>query len=79
MEGFNVITPDPEFTYCSKARTGIIANNEVGCHLCPDSRIGFGTGGYPAFSNTCGNVAPDGLEADNGGKDLKAMGYILVQ
>lgn len=79
MEGFNVISPDPQSTHCSKARIGIIANNEVGCDVCPDSRIGFGTGGYPTYSSTCGNFALDGLQADNGGKDLKAMGYILVQ
>ena len=46
------------------------------CHS-PDSRIGFGTGGNPDNSNTCGNVATH--SSDNGGKRIKAMGYILVQ
>lgn len=74
MEGFNVIgTP----TSCAKTRIGIISNNENGCFVCPDSRIGFGSGGAPDPSNTCGNAAIH--SADNGDKHLKAMGYILVQ
>ena len=54
----------------SKARVGIIGNEHDACTTC-DSRIGFGTGGEPDYSNTCGieaAFAPD-----------KAMGYILVQ
>ena len=70
-EGFNVVGQ-----YCySKARIGIIANNENDCLSC-DSRIGYGTGGLHDDSNTCGNEArysPDGV------KNIKAMGYILVQ
>ena len=60
----------------SKARIGILGNNEYECSSC-DSRIGFGTGGYTDDSNTCGNEATTG--ADNGNKHIKAMGYILVQ
>ena len=60
----------------SKVRIGILGNNEKNCKTC-NSRIGFGTGGYPDNSNTCGNVAKHG--ADNGNKNIKAMGYILVQ
>ena len=60
----------------SKARIGVLGNNENDC-VTPDSRIGFGTGGYPDDSNTCGNEAIASL--DNGAKHIKRMGYILVQ
>ena len=56
----------------SKARIGILGNNERDCATC-DSRIGFGTGGYHDDSNTCGNHGNDGKTK------IKAMGYILVQ
>ncbi|XP_073247541.1 uncharacterized skeletal organic matrix protein 5-like [Porites lutea] len=69
-EGFNSVTSS------SRARIGIISNNENDCKTC-DSRIGFGTAGHPDDSNTCGNVAMYG--GDNGNKHIKAMGYILVQ
>mmetsp|Transcript_76424 Transcript_76424/g.120596 ORF Transcript_76424/g.120596 Transcript_76424/m.120596 type:complete len:296 (-) Transcript_76424:160-1047(-) len=70
MEGFNV------FKTTSKARIGILSNEYNNCYK-PDSRIGFGTGGYPDDSNTCGNEALHG--GDNGDQHIKAMGYILVQ
>ena len=71
-EGFNVVSRSH-----SKARIGLIANNEENhCNSC-DSRIGFGTGGHPDDSNTCGNVAK--YRGDNREKRIKAMGYILVQ
>ena len=76
MEEFNVFGGS-----CgAKARIGIIANNEIGCGYSPDSTIGFGIGGGDlAVSNsTGGNAAAYGQQADNGGRDLKAMGYILV-
>jgi len=60
----------------SKARVGFLSNDGNDCHAC-DSRIGFGTGGYPDDSNTCGNAAR--WSADNGGKSIKSMGYIPVQ
>jgi len=60
----------------SKARIGFLGNNENDC-VTTDSRIGFGTGGYHDDSNTCGNEAHS--SSDNGGKHIKAMGYILVQ
>ena len=61
----------------SKARIGIISNQENNCFTC-DSRIGFGTGGFPdGNDNTCGNWAR--YAADNGDRNIKAMGYILVQ
>ena len=76
MEGFNVFGGSCDV----KARIGIIANNEIGCGSCPDSTIGFGISGDLAVSNSkCSNVAAYGQDADNGGRDLKAMGYILVQ
>jgi len=71
--GFNVVDNPTSF---SKARIGIISNNANDCRYC-DSRIGFGTGGKPDDSNTCGNEAKG--SADNGNKHIKAMGYILVQ
>ncbi|XP_027055645.1 uncharacterized skeletal organic matrix protein 5-like [Pocillopora damicornis] len=71
-EGFNAVVKDQ----LSKARIGIIANNQNDCKSC-DSRIGFGTGGSPDHSNTCGNTAKHG--GDNGDKHIKALGYILVQ
>ena len=71
-EGFNVVGTSPH----SKARIGIITNNENDCLTC-DSRIGYGTGGLQDDSNTCGNEARN--SPDNGDKHIKAMGYILVQ
>ncbi|XP_015772209.1 PREDICTED: uncharacterized skeletal organic matrix protein 5-like [Acropora digitifera] len=66
-EGFNVeVTANN-----SKARIGIIANNENNCLTC-DSRIGYGTGGFPDDSNTCGNRAR--FAPDNGDKHIKAWG-----
>ena len=61
----------------SKARIGIISNQENNCFTC-DSRIGFGTGGFPSGNdNTCGNWASH--SPDNGNRNIEAMGYILVQ
>ncbi|XP_015755547.1 PREDICTED: uncharacterized skeletal organic matrix protein 5-like [Acropora digitifera] len=68
-EGFNA------YNVVSRARIGIIANNNNDC-LTPDSRIGFGTGGSHGHSNTCGNAAR--LYADNGDINLMSMCYILV-
>lgn len=74
-EGFNTMGLHcPRF---SKARIGIISNNQQHCLSC-NSRIGFGTGGSPDNSNTCGNEAAN-LWSDNGQKSIKGMGYILVQ
>ena len=72
-EGFNAVGTASDH---SKARVGYIANNQNDCGSC-DSRIGFGTGGYPDNSITCGNVAA--YFPDNGNRNIKAMGYILVQ
>ena len=72
-EGFNVLSGSRSH---SKARIGIIANQENHCFSC-DSRIGFGTGGSHDNSNTCGNEASH--SPDNGNKHIKTMGYILVQ
>ena len=73
QEGFNPHTPSPSH---SRARIGIISNEQNECDS-PDSRIGFGTGGSGFDDNTCGNVAVH--QPDNGFKNIKAMGYILVQ
>ena len=72
-EGFNVVCSRSGH---SKARIGIVSENKNSCGSC-DSRIGFGTEGYPDASNTCGNEAV--INPDNGDKHLKAMEYILVQ
>ena len=45
-EGFNVLCTDGNG---SKARIGIVANNQNVCSSC-DSRIGFGTGGYNEYT-----------------------------
>ena len=71
-EGFNTVC---SFSGASKARIGFVGNNENACNSC-DSRIGFGTGGYHDDKNTCGNEA---IDADDGDRHIKAMGYILVQ
>ena len=72
-QGFNAVGTNSGM---SQARIGIIGNQENDCNSC-DSRIGFGTAGYPDDSNTCGNEALH--SPDNGDKHIKAMGYILVQ
>ena len=71
-EGFN----SQGYLMHSKARIGIIGNEQSNCEST-DSRIGFGTGGSPDKSITCGNVACFG--PDNGNRYIKAMGYIMVQ
>ena len=72
-EGFNAAGSNIAH---SKARIGILGNNENVCSST-DSRIGFGTGGVHDNSNTCGNFAT--AYPDNRDKNIKAMGYILVQ
>ena len=72
-QGFNAVGTNSDK---AKARIGIVANQEKHCGSC-DSRIGFGTGGYPDDSSTCGNEAKH--RSDNGDKHIKAFGYILVQ
>lgn len=52
-EGFNVVDGS---SFNAKARIGIVANNEENCLTC-DSRIGFGTHGFPNAGIKCGNVA----------------------
>ena len=72
-EGFNAVCNSH---WLSKARIGIINNEQNDCSSC-DSGIGFGTGGHPDDSNTCGNQA--NYSPDNGNRNIKAMGYILLQ
>ena len=71
-EGFNAVSAKRRR---SKARIGILGNNEDDCRVC-DCRIGFGTRGKHD-NNACGNEAAHG--GDNGNKHIKVMGYILVQ
>ena len=70
-EGFNAVCTKEGY---SKARIGIVGNNENNCFSC-DSRIGLGTGGYPDHSNTCGNEAV--ANPDNGDKHIKSHGIHL--
>ena len=72
QEGFNTECSN-DFT---SARIGIVTNNEEPCNSY-NSWLGFGTKGRIYNINTCGNVAMHA--ADNGDKDIKAMGYVLVQ
>ena len=72
-EGFNALSDNAG---SSKARIGIVGNNENDCKTS-DSRIGFGTGGYPDDNASCGNIAKHG--GDKGDRSTKAFGYILVQ
>ena len=72
-EGFNAVG---DKSGQSKARIGIISNNQDHCATC-DSRIGFGTGGMHDNTNSCGNEAT--RNSDNGDKHIKTMGYIMVQ
>ena len=64
-EGFNVASTCSSH---SKARSGFLRNNENECDTA-DSRIGFGTGGYPGDTNTCGHEA--GRSAQNGDEHIK--------
>ena len=73
MEGFNVVSSDG---LSSKARIGIISNEQNDCSTC-DSRIGFGIYGSRLSSNRCGNVAQ--YSPDNGEKNIAVMGYIFVR
>ncbi|KAL9965913.1 hypothetical protein ACROYT_G029776 [Oculina patagonica] len=76
-EGFNVRTDDS--SYYPKARIGILGNGKRygGCYTM-DSRIGFGTAGFPDDSNTCGNEV-NGYYQDAEERHIRTMGYILVQ
>ena len=79
QEGFNTKWNHSDPAHALRAaRIGILGNEQNDCGSC-DSRIGFGTGGDPDDTNTCGNEAFAGRGADNGGKHIKAMGYIFVQ
>ena len=73
LEGFNV-----DSVGGARARIGIISNDVDNCIGC-DSRIGFGTGGAPDDNNVCGNAANGKWNPDNGGNNIKGIGYILVQ
>ena len=73
-EGFNVASSS---SY-ARTRIGILGNDQRDCRSC-DSKIGFGNGGQTDDSNTCGNNAIKGATSDNGERNIKAMGYILLQ
>jgi len=69
-EGFNVKSVG------IRARIGTLGNEQNDCDRC-DSRIGFGTGGWPDSSITCGNAVR--YSSDNGDKFIQSTRYILVQ
>ena len=80
VEGFNVEGKlgSKNVSRRARARIGILSNDFDNCISC-DSRIGFGTGGLPDDNNVCGNGADGKWKPDNGGNNIKAIGYILVQ
>ncbi|XP_066026053.1 uncharacterized protein [Pocillopora verrucosa] len=59
----------------SKARIGIVSNNKNNCSTCT-SRVGFGTGGWPFYSISCGSTSSS--SRGNGKLSITATGYILV-
>ncbi|XP_032238430.1 uncharacterized protein LOC116618617 [Nematostella vectensis] len=75
-EGFNVYGTWGVYV-TSKARIGIIGNNENDC-ASPDSRLGLGTGGRGCGTRdySAGNEASCGGDAGN--KSIVGMGFILV-
>ena len=80
-QGSNVAASDK---YHARVRIGIIGNNENHC-VNADSFVGFGAidanqrkyCGILSVVNSCGNSAY--CLADNGTKEVKAMGYIFVR
>jgi hypothetical protein len=82
-QGFNVAADDK---YHARVRIGIIGNNENDC-LSADSFIGFGAIDASQrrycsrrnIVNSCGNSAFSSCNADNGDKEVQAMGYIFVR
>ena len=72
-EGFNAVSGSETST---KARIGIIANEQNDCDSC-DSLLGFGIDDGPYDKSTCGNEAQ--YSPDNGDRLTYAMGYIFVQ
>ena len=79
-EGFNVYVPSNGY---AKLRFGFVANDQNYCSS-PNSFIGLGSDSVTPFCssivtslNTAGNVAQ--CTPDNGNKNAKAMGYILVR
>ena len=70
-EGFNVHRSS------ARVRLGIFSNQENDCDT-PDSFIGLGTHFYYNAGITGGNLAHC-CSPDNGEKNLKVMGYILVR
>ena len=72
-EGFNV---SPGDSRAARARIGITSNDQNDCGS-NDSRLGFGTGGWPEPKDSCGNAAQHG--GDNGDTSIITFGYIFVQ
>ena len=76
-EGFNV-----KSSIYARVRFGILGNQENNC-FSPDSFIGLGADDKHRYCfsgpahNAAGNVAS--CSSDNGDKNLKVMGYILVR
>ncbi|XP_028396187.1 uncharacterized skeletal organic matrix protein 5-like [Dendronephthya gigantea] len=71
-EGFNV----PVNRHNRKIRLGIVGNNERNCDSC-DSWLGLSILD-DTYHEVCGNTAIC-CYSDNGNKNMKTFGYILVQ
>ena len=73
-EGFNT------YHETVRARLGLIANEQNDCYS-PNTLIGLGTHRVSHARNAGGNSAGNfaTYSPDNGDKDLKVMGYILVR
>ena len=76
-EGFNAYTYGRYINSHAKVRLGLIANEQNDCDS-PDTFLGLGGGDrFGNVRNAAGNVASH--FPDNGDKNLKVMGYILVR
>ena len=69
-EGFNL------YNSYTRVRLGIFSNEQNHCNS-PDSFIGLGAYNWVHRHNAAGNAAAH--STDNGDKNLKVMGYILVR
>ena len=64
----------------ARIRLGLLANNQNHCGT-PDSFIGLGGDSNVCYYNPANNAAGNLAQCtpDNGDKNTKAMGYILVR
>jgi hypothetical protein len=79
-EGFNNYKPSSEFT---SVRIGILGNQENECNS-PDSFLGIGARHQASGCTVDNSAIPTSgnygaCQPDNGNKNIKSMGYILVR